>query len=170
MTQPTSTKTPQPARRKPRKFGRQAKTIVSAAAVTALIGGWNLIAHMDNAQATDAAPQPAQNDAAVLQAIHLHTPTPSPWPTLAPLTIDAIPTLATRAALPNAGAALTARSGGVQLPAMAVLAPLPDLAPLPSMPSLPPPPSGGSGGGGSNNNGGGGGNSGGGGATTSGGS
>ncbi len=163
MTQPTSTpaKTASPARRKPRKFSGQAKTIVSAAAVTALIGGWNLIAHLDNAQATDMAPQPAQNDAAVLQEIHLNTPTPSPWPTLAPLQIAAIPTLAPRTALPDGGVSL-AQAGNVQLPAMALLAPLPDLAPLPSMPSLPPPPSSGGGGGGGGNNGGG--------ATTSGGS
>jgi hypothetical protein len=165
MTQPTSTpaKTASPARRKPRKFSRQAKTIVSAAAVTALIGGWNLIAHLDNAQATDAMPQPVQNDAAVLQEFHLNTPTPNPWPTLAPLQFAAVPTLAPRTALPSGGVTSAAQAGSVQLPAMALLAPLPDLAPLPSMPSLPPPPNGG--GGGSNNGGGGNG-----GATTSGGS
>jgi hypothetical protein len=156
MTQPTATpaKTASPARRKPRKFSRQAKTIVSAAAVTALIGGWNLIAHLDNAQATDAAPQPAQNDAAALQEIRLNTPTPSPWPTLAPLQIAAIPTLAPRTALPSGGFTSAAQTGSVQLPAMALLAPLPDLAPLPSMPSLPPPPSNSGGGGGGNNGGG----------------
>ena len=143
MTQPTNARPAQPARRKPRKFSAQAKTIVSAAAVAALFGGWNLIAHLDNAQATSPAPQTDQDASAVFEEIHLNTPTPSPWPTLAPLDLDDIPALATRIPLPAAGSTGVTRSS-IQLPALASLAPLPDLAPLPAMPSLPPPPSGGS--------------------------
>jgi hypothetical protein len=127
-----TTQSPSPKRKAPR-FGGAAKIAVSALAATTLLGGWNLIAHLDNAQA-DAK---ANNDGATT----LLAPISSPM--LAPLTIAPVPTLrpASNLALPSAAE--------IANPAVFTASKLPALAPLPTMaslPNLPPPPSAPSGG------------------------
>lgn len=135
--------TPTPStKRKPQRFGGAAKIAVSALAATTLLGGWNLIAHLDraqaDAQAKSAAPaMPTLSPTAKKQTV---APTPLVFPTLAPLTIAPAPTLrpAPNLSLPDVTTAVNAAAfTTLDLPAVA---PLPTMAPLPSMPNLPPPP------------------------------
>ena len=154
-----STMKPQTKRPKPQRFGRQAKTAVTMMAAATLLGGWNLIAHLDRAQA-GAAPD---NGAKEAPAAESNPSKPNrgatllPLPTLAPLNLAPIPTLRPAPAL--AGAPVATTSGAVMtLADLPGLSPLPTLGALPSMPSLPPPPApssnGGGGGGGSTTSGG----------------
>lgn len=155
-----TTPTPSP-KRKPQRFGRTAKIVVSALATTTLLGGWNLIAHLDSAQADAAAKSatPALPTLAPTATGQAATPTPLVFPTLAPLTIASVPTLRPAPNLSLPGVTTTVNAAAFTTLEMPALAPLPTMAPLPSMPNLPPPPApshgGSSNGGGSNNSGGG---------------
>ena len=146
----------QTKRPKPQRFGRQAKTAVTMMAAATLLGGWNLVAHLDRAQA-GAAPEDGTKEAPAAES-NPASPTAGVTllPTLAPLNLAPIPTLRPAPALAGAPVATT---GGavVTLAELPGLAPLPTLGALPSMPSLPPPPapsSNGGGGGGSTTSGG----------------
>jgi len=137
------TTTTRPTKRKPSRFGASAKTAVSMVAAAALLGGWNLVAHLDNAQAdTQADPLTTLSSTSLtvapVAAIQSRT-TPRALPTLAPLTIAPVPTLkiAPGCVQPADAAAGVA---ALALPDLPALAALPTLAPLPSMPNLPPPP------------------------------
>ena len=161
----------QQTKRNPRKFDARAKTMASTVAITALIAGWNLVAHLDsaNAQAKAAAPD------SVTVAARLATLAPTPLgvylPTvtpvfrsstitatqfqLPPLDIKPIATLAPFSSVLAQENLLSASAIRPQqllaLPTMPALLALPELT-LPSMPSLPPPPPS-SGGGGNNSSG-----------------
>jgi len=83
------TTTTRPTKRKPSRFGASAKTAVSMVAAAALLGGWNLVAHLDNAQAdTQADPLTTLSSTSLtvapVVAIQSRT-TPRALPTLAPL-------------------------------------------------------------------------------------
>ncbi len=93
------------ARRKPAKFGTNAKTITAALAVAALVGSWNLVGHLDAAQASDS----IDNDETAFLDIKLPTPTPSPIPTLKPLVIAPLPTLRPAGALLQVDTRLSCR-------------------------------------------------------------
>ncbi len=151
---------PQTKRPKPQRFSRQAKTAVTMMAAATLLGGWNLVAHLDRAQAGTASDDGAKE--APPAESNPSSPTAGatllPLPTLAPLTLAPIPTLRPAPAL--AGAPAATSSGAVMtLADLPGLSPLPTLGALPSMPSLPPLPApssngGGGGGGGSTTSGG----------------
>ncbi len=157
-----------PTRRKPRQFTTGAKIAATTAAVTALLGGWNLIGHLDAAQAAskaDAQSAGTTVNTATQRSLLLPTVTPTvaATPGLPAITFAPIPALPPASALLQAsisngtsGVSLAA----ITLPPLQALAPLPTMAPLPGLPSLPQPPaqsSGGGGGGGGNSGGGGGG-------------
>lgn len=149
-----NTQTPFP-KRKALRFDGAAKTVVSALAATTLLGGWNLIAHLDNAQADAKADGAASVTSTVSPtATKPASPPPLRLPTLAPLTIASVPTLQPAPDLAQPRAAAMTNPVVFSAAELPALAPLPTLAPLPSLPNLPPPsaPSGS----GSNNNGGGG--------------
>ena len=135
--------TPTPStKRKPQRFGGAAKIAVSALAVTTLLGGWNLIAHLDraqaDAQAKSAAPvAPTFSLTATKQS---SAPTMLAFPTLPPLTIAPAPTLRPAPNLSLPGVTTAANAAAFTTQGLPALAPLPKLAPLPSMPNLPPPP------------------------------
>ena len=153
--QPLPTKLPQP--RKPTKFTGRAKTLATAATFTALLGGWNLIGHLEVSKA-NAASQPsapsAQIDTGLAKAAATATSTatatvqPLVLPTIRPLTIAPLATLPPLSDLLTQAITQQLAPEGAPLqlsvPAAVGVAALPTLAPLPSlppMPSLPPPPS-----------------------------
>src|SRR5690606_16304809 len=76
---------PQTKRPKPQRFGRQAKTAVTMMAAATLLGGWNLVAHLDRAQA-GAAPEDGTKEAPAAES---NPASPTAGATLLPL-----PTLA----------------------------------------------------------------------------
>ncbi len=142
----STTQKPKP-KRKRAAFSGSAKVTLTALSVLGFIGGWDVIARLDNnkeAQASKPAPvNPEANTRLVAQ--------PTPWPTIPPLPeLSPIPTLAptlTTAGLP--GSSLTSTQPSLQIEPAAVqiapvptLAPLPALAPLPTLPAPPPPPPG----------------------------
>lgn len=123
--------------RKPAKFSGRAKALTTATAVTALIGGWSWIGHIEEAKAKAASPQPTTTVSVPRRAIAL--------PTLHPLNIAPIATLVPERDLPfdiavTDGNAVTGSS--VTLQPIPALAALPTLAPLPALPVMPdiPPP------------------------------
>jgi len=118
-------------KRKQTKFTGGTKVTLAALSVISFVGGWDLIARVDNqkAQAKPSNPVSPQNS----------LPVPTPWPTIAPLSaLPPIPTLppSNTASSP----AVQADSSAIitENPAPAQLAPIPALAPLPPMPDLPP--------------------------------
>jgi hypothetical protein len=127
--------TTQKPNRKRVKFTGSARVTLAALSVISFVGGWDLIARLDN--------QEAQASPKNLNLPQNQSPQPTPWPTIAPLTnLPPIPTLIpTQTASQVAGlpAENTAPMQPVSVP---TLAPLPALAPLPPMPELPalPPP------------------------------
>ena len=146
------------ARPRRQRFGGAAKTAVSVAAAASLIGGWNLIAHLDKAQADTVSAASPATPVQLPTATSQVQPTPIVLPTLAPLSIAPVPTLK---AAPGAVGVVNGTGStlaAITVPDMPALAPLPTMAPLPSMPSLPPPPpppsnNGGGGGGGASSGG-----------------
>lgn len=179
----------QQTKRKPRKFDTRAKTMASTVAIAALIAGWNLVAHLDsaNAQAKAAAPDSgtvaAQLATLAPPPLGVYLPTVTPVFRsgaitatefqLPPLDIKPIATLAPFSGVLAQDNLLLASAIRPQqilaLPTMPALVALPELT-LPSLPSLPPPPPSSSGGSGNGSSGGGNSNGGGGGGQTSGGS
>jgi hypothetical protein len=140
----------QPPRRKTQRFGGAAKLSLSMMATAAVIGGWNVIAHLDSAQAdtTTSAENPAPAAPARGEG-HAHRGRPGRH-TLAPLTIPGVPALPpSRQGEPGAFGDTEAPSITLPdlLPDLPELAPLPGLPSLPSMPSMPSAPSTNSGGG-----------------------
>jgi hypothetical protein len=130
-----------------RKFTGRARVTLTAVSLMSFLGGWNLIARLEN--------QTAQAGSIPLKPPSLPTstlPTPAAWPTVQPLAeIPPIPTLVpTRTTWPTTGAGLQSDQTGqekftgapapVTLAPLPALAPLPTLAPLPPLPALPPPP------------------------------
>jgi hypothetical protein len=121
-------------RRAPIKFTAAGKMTLTAVSLIGFIGGWNVIARLENqpAQAAPANPVPAP----------IITPTPAgvtAWPTISPLpAVPPIPTLALSSS--DAARAPEVNVGQVLELAPVDLAPLPTLAPLPDLPQAPPPP------------------------------
>lgn len=129
--------------RKRAKFTGSAKITLAAASILSFVGGWNLIAHIEqkDAQASEP-PTPVPSPT-------LPPATPTPWPTIPSLAdLPAIPTLVPT--LTTAGFPIietTNPNGGnieaVQAAPLPTMAPLPTLAPLPVLQApvpLPPPP------------------------------
>jgi hypothetical protein len=133
-------------KRKRVKFTGGAKVTLAALSMISFVGGWDLIARLDNkeAQASPPSPVDAQNQ--------LLLPVATPWPTIPPLPNFApVPTLVptqTTAQLSDSpqpqrqGDTLagSANAAPLQIAPVPTLVPLPTLAPLPAMPQLPPPP------------------------------
>lgn len=127
-----------------RKFGAGARTVIAGAAMTAVIGGWNLVGHLDTAKA-DSVPElePAEQST---PDIVLPTVTPTAVGLLLPLEVTPIPTLPPRTQLATlTNGVQTAPASTLRLPALPAFAPLPTMAPLPQLPSLPQTPAGGGG-------------------------
>jgi len=138
---------PQP-KVKPRKFTTRAKTMVTAMSVSALIGGWNVLSHLEALKA--GAAQAASGPDQASWAVPTFTPTPvipTPWPTIPALVIPPVAPLpagdsrfaqAPPTPVDNADAssAQGGNSAAITLPPVAV-APLPTLGPLPDLPALP---------------------------------
>ena len=151
-------------RRKPRRFTTGAKVAATTVAVTALLGGWNLIGHLEAAQAANkaGAQSGATTDSTVVKPslmLPTVTPTPAATPELRTFAFAPIPTLAPASDLLQATAPDLSNGGGlaaIALPPLQALAPLPTMEPLPALPALPPPPAASSGGGGNGGGGGGG--------------
>jgi len=133
-------------------------------AVTALIGGWNVIGHLEEAKAATKTQNnelaPGANATIADSTIKLPTPTPQPatldMPDLAPLAVAPIPTLRPMSALLAGGVQGASQAGAgvaIQLPGLQALAPLPTMAPLPSLPSMPSAPTSSSGSGNSSSSG-----------------
>jgi len=147
MTQTTS-------ERRPRQFDIRAKVVVTTVAMTALVGGWNLVAQLDDAKAEATAASTA--DAALkataveLAAIPMDAVRRRMGADFEPLNLAPIPALPPASQLlvsdtlaaPTAGLETDMTSS--QLPAIAALAPLPTMAPLAALSSLPAPTAGGS--------------------------
>jgi uncharacterized membrane protein YgcG len=157
--------------RKPAKFSTRSKTVATAVALTALVGGWDWIGHLEISKA-EAVNQPTATPAvSTVQPQVQSQVQPTPLPTIRPLSIVApIPTLAPPSGLlspevvqrlSSSDPAFSLRAQTSVAPlAIATLAPLPSLPPMPSLPPLPSnndSNSGNSNGGGSNSNSGGGG-------------
>jgi hypothetical protein len=131
----------QTRRKKPPKLNLHGKTAISALSMLALVGGWNVVGHVE-AGADDAA------FAAEATTAYVLTPTPSLWPTVP------APAVAPLSTLPPAGnvTVLTELAGSADtslgaftVPDVPALAPLPAFEPLPVIPAMPvaPPNSGG---------------------------
>lgn len=148
------------SRRKQTKLTGGVKVTLAALSVMSFIGGWDLIARLEQTKEAKA----GEPDLPPSPAIAVN-PTPTPWPTIAPLVeFSAIPTLVptvvgqgTGSASPTGGQEpVTARQDApaFQVASMPTLVPLPTLAPLPAMPAPPPPPPSSGGGGGGHRSGG----------------
>lgn len=128
-------------KRKPVKFTGTAKVTLTALSLLGFIGGWNIIARVEN--------QEAQADEPPATPVPQFTPTPvpptpTPWPTIAALPeLKPVPTLrpiVTANQQPAAAPAQIAPAAPQIDIAPIQIAPLPTLAPLPDMPAAPPPP------------------------------
>lgn len=132
-------------KRKRAAFTGSAKVTLAALSVLGFIGGWDVLARLDQnktAQASEPAPvSPASNARVLVQ--------PTPWPTIPPLPeLSPIPTLLpTLTTAGQPGDSLAAVQSGqpiapaaIQIAPAPTLAPLPALAPLPTLPAPPPPP------------------------------
>lgn len=134
-----------PGRKNRRKFTTSTKVTVTALSVLSFIGGWDLIARLENqdaqADALPSTPAPALSPTAISLPA-------TPWPTIPPLAeLPPIPTLLpTLTTFGQIDASIQPLRGGdssvgrIELAPLPVLAPLPTLAPLPPMPAPPPPP------------------------------
>lgn len=123
-----------PKKVKRRKFSTAAKTVATAASISALIGGWNLIGHLEPSQAAAGNAQPVSaptsSNATSVQAL----------PAVPPLVIKPVPTLPATGkdfAGAQSESGLRQPAPQVQAPAAPSVAPLPALPALPAMPSAP---------------------------------
>jgi hypothetical protein len=129
-----------PLIRKRAKFTGGAKITLAAAGILSFVGGWNLIARVEQKDVQASEP-PAPVPGATLPPA-----TPTPWPTIPPLVdLPAIPTLVPT--LTTAGFPVVESNNpddeneGVQAAPLPTLVPLPTLAPLPVLQApVPPPP------------------------------
>lgn len=120
------------AKRKPRKFTAGAKTVTTALSLGALIGGWNLIGHLE------ATRNPTGNMSSGAAQFSKNTTGSTASPEIPPLAIAPVPTL------PAVGENFTGSGAQAsrQLPAPTPgtrfqLPSAPALAPLPALPAQP---------------------------------
>ena len=120
-----------------------AKLTLMMVTVMGFVGGWNFLARLEDRKKL----QPNESELIPAQVAMPLLVTPTPWPTVAPLSKSApIPTLQPTLttfgqyinATQNGNLATQVREVGVEI--MPALAPLPTLAPLPALPAPPPPP------------------------------
>jgi hypothetical protein len=134
------------SRRKQTKLTGGVKVTLAALSVMSFIGGWDLIARLERTKEAKASGPDLPSSS--LSAVN---PTPTPWPTIAPLPEFAViptlvPTLVSQAAgslspTGSQGSVTAGQNSPVfQIAPLPTPAPLPTLAPLPVMPAPPPPP------------------------------
>jgi len=152
--------TPKKNKRKPNKVTGSAKITLAALSVATFVGGWNLIAHLEDktVPAQEPAPIPPTSTPFPISSAPV-APTSTPWPTVAPLptlppiaiqnpalpldiqiaapavNIESVPAQVNSQIAPQTAPRLAPR-----IAPLPTLAPLLTLAPLPAMPAPPPPP------------------------------
>ncbi len=127
-------------KRGPKKFSGHSKLTLSALSLLGLIGGWNLIANLENSQINNVSAA-QQSPTATLQAPARVINLSGKLPAIAPLpTLPPVPTL--RPFTNTASPTVAAQPVNIEMPDgnVAQIVPLPTLAPLPPMPDLPSPP------------------------------
>ncbi|MBK8050486.1 MAG: hypothetical protein IPK16_27320 [Anaerolineales bacterium] len=124
-----------------RKFGAGARTVIAGAAMTAVIGGWNLVGHLDAAKAESSPEMDLAKQGT--PDIVFPTVTPTAVGLLPSLAVTPIPTLPPRTQYESqTTGGQPVSTGALNLPALPAFAPLPTMAPLPQLPSLPQAPAG----------------------------
>ena len=134
-----------PRKGSPARFNSRAKIVTGAAAMVALLGGWNAIGHLENsAQAAPADSAAPASLPAALPSAGQQLQTGATLESLGIAPVKALPALPQVLAQPPAqgapAAPLVAASQAnlaLQLPALPTLQALPE---LPALPSQPPPP------------------------------
>lgn len=129
-------------KRSPAKFDGRAKIVTSAAAVVALLGGWNAIGHLETgAQAGGLAPAAPAALPASLPAAGQQVQTGATLESLgiAPVkALSALPEVLAQG-VPAAAAAGSQPNPALQLPGLPTLQALPEIPTLPAQPPPPPP-------------------------------
>ena len=126
-------------RRAPAKFTGSARVTLAAISLIGFVGGWNLIARVENQEAqADTSPTPP----VLPTPSTLAMPTPTPWPAIAPPPeLSPVPTLRS---IGNSVANLVPETAPNPVTSLEIapvqVAPLPTMAPLPPVPDAPPPP------------------------------
>jgi hypothetical protein len=143
-----------PRKRSPAKFDGRAKVVTGAAAVVALLGGWNAIGHLENGAQAAAGGAGSALPAALPAALQGKGQRVQTGATLASLGIAPVATLSALPQVLAQGNPAVDTAGGGQanaalpppsLPTLQALPELPTLQALPELPTLPaqppPPPS-----------------------------
>ena len=135
-----------PRKGSPARFNGRARIVTGAAAMVALLGGWNAIGHLENsAQAAPADSAAPASLPAALPAAGQQLPAGATLDSLGIAPVKALPALPQVLAqgVPAVGTLAAAAGAGseadpvLQLPALPTLQALPE---LPALPSQPPPP------------------------------
>ena len=130
-----------PQKRSPARFDGRAKIVTGAAAVVALLGGWNAIGHLENsgqAVVPDSTAPAALPAAIPVMAQQIQTGATLDSLGIAPVkALPALPAALAQGAPAVAAVAGTEANPALQLPELPTLQALPE---LPALPAQPPPP------------------------------
>lgn len=127
-----------PQKRSPAKFDGRAKIVTGAAAVVALLGGWNAIGHLENSGPAADSTAPAALPAIPVMGQQIQTGATLDSLGIAPIkALPALPPVLAQGAPAAAAVTSTAANPALQLPALPTLQALPA---LPALPAQPPPP------------------------------
>lgn len=138
-----------PRKGSPARFNGRAKIVTGAAAMVALLGGWNAIGHLENSAQAAPAQAPAMDSAApaslpaALPVARQQVQTGATLDSLGIAPVKALPALpqVLSEGVPAAAVVTGSQANlALQLPALPTLQALPELPALPSQPPPPPPP------------------------------